>query len=160
MRRQIMFVTYLTDGFQKAFSYSTELARMMGKNIAVLIITRKKDPEEALDDYMTAVAFAESGDYKFARDMMPGHDHHDFSAEISYLWDRCREMGIQLSVHRSALDIVSAINNFVKQQKGIDMILIGSTITSKGSISAKELKKLVRTASRPVVTIGEEARVA
>lgn len=160
MKRQIMFVTYLTDGFQKAFSYSTELARMMGKDIAVLIITRKKEITGAFDDYMTAVAFADSNEHEIAKAFIPGGDKNDFTEEINFLWEKCNETGIKLSVHLSAMNIVAAINSFVSQEKGIDIILIGSTITNNGTISARELKRLVRTASRPVVTIGEEARVA
>jgi hypothetical protein len=159
MRRRIMFVTYLTDGFQKAFAYTTELARMMEKDVDVLIISKKQDMTGKIDDYMTAVTFAKSGEQEVAKEFMSGNGDHDFSEEINYLWEKCSETGTKLSIHRSGMDIVTAINTFVSQEKGVDMILIGSSITDNGSISAKELKRLVRTASRPVVTIGEEARV-
>ncbi len=159
MRRQIMFVTYLTDGFQKAFAYGTELATMMKKDIAILIISRGKNTTGTDENCMTEVAFTGSGENEITREFIPDNEKQDFTEEINYLWERCSETDIKLSIHRSALDIVTAINSFVRQERGIDIILIGSTITGNGTITAKELKRLVRTVSRPVVTIGEEACV-
>jgi hypothetical protein len=50
-------------------------------------------------------------------------------------------------------DIVSAVSGFLKKRTAVDMVLLSPSVTQNGNISARELQRLVRTASRPVVTI-------
>ena len=68
----------------------------------------------------------------------------------------CDEMGIPFSIHRSQLNMLKAINEFMNQKKGVDMVLLGPSITENGNIKSSELKGLVKSASRPVVTLARQ----
>ena len=160
MSRQILFITFLTKGYQSGFLYSTELARCMEKDITVLIVRQKEKIAEKIENIMTAVTFAEADEHDTACMFVGDKPDHEYVAEIAYLKDKCRELNINLSIFYSELDIVSAIRRFVKQNHGVDLILLGTTVTENGHIRAKELKRLVRTSARPIVTIGNDACVA
>jgi hypothetical protein len=159
MGRLLLFVTHLTEGFETGFAYSTELARLMEKDIAVLIVGNKRNFTDKVEDLMSAAAFAEANEHEIAREIFSDQQELTCSEEITFLAQRCRETGIKLSIYQSALDIISAIKFLVRQQSDVDLILMGTTITDNGSISTRELKRLLKTASRPIVTIGNGAGV-
>ena len=50
-------------------------------------------------------------------------------------------------------DLVPAVSAALRSSRGVDMVILSPSITRDGNVSAKELQRLVRTASRPVVTI-------
>jgi hypothetical protein len=160
MSRQILFVTFLTEGFQSGFLYSTELARFMEKDIRVLIIGQRDAIDENIENTVTAVAFAEAGEHESVRSYGGENPGYEYAAEIAYLKDTCHELDINLSISYSEQDIVNAIRRFVKQNHGVDLILLGTTVTENGHIRAKELKRLIRSSARPIVTIGNDACVA
>lgn len=157
MGKKLLYVTYLTEGFERGFSYCAELAKTMGKDIAVLIVAEKEALSEKIENIFTAVTFLEAGEHEFACEEASEPPVYDYTEEINFLSKKCSDFGISLSIFRSTLDIIPAIKRFVQHETGIDLILMGTTVTFRGSITSKELKRLVRTASRPVVTIEKDA---
>lgn len=157
MGKKLLYVTYLTEGFEKGFSYCTELARTMGKDISVLIVVDRMAFSEKFENIMTAVTFSQANEHEFATEVISEPPEYDYADEINYLSEKCSGSGISLSIYRSTLNIIPAIKRFVQHEKGIDLILMGTTVTYKGGITTKELKRLVRIAARPVVTIEKEA---
>lgn len=160
MRKQLLFVTYESEDLDEGLNYAIDLAKTMDRDISILIASNKKTFRERFDDLMTAVTFAEAGEHEAARQVMAaaGKDSAETMDEkVGHLAERCRMSGIDVNIHSAAMDILSAVKDFLKQTTGIDMVLLGPSVTDSGNVSARELNKLVRTASRPVVTMARQA---
>ena len=160
--RQLLFVTYHDESFEDGLSYAVDLAKMMNDGIEILMIYKRKVMEK-FEDMMTIVTFAEADDSKTARELIKEYyetKNEDYDKKISQLVERCKKLGVTVSVSTAAMDVLSAVKNLLRQRTGIDMILLSPSITDDGRITSKELSKLVKTASRPVVTMAKNARVA
>ena len=118
---------------------------------------------EKFEDMMTAITFAEADMHKTAREMI-GDDYkknnETYEKKIELLKDTCRKSGITVGVSAAAADAVSAIKNILRQNARIDMVLLSPSITNDGNVTSKALNKLVKTASRPIVTMAKNAHVA
>ncbi len=160
--KQLLFVTYHDENFEDGLSYAIELAKTMKDGIEILLVYKRKVFEK-LDDVMTAVAFAEAGEHKTARELI-ADDHsarnEDFEKKLSVLKEKCGKAGITVDVSTAASDVFAAIKNILRQNTRIDMVLLSPTITADGHITSKDLNKLVKTASRPVVTMSKQAHTA
>lgn len=160
--KQLLFVTYHDENFDEGLSYALDLAKTMKDSIEVLIIYRRKALEK-FDDMMTAVTFAEAGEHKTARELIT-EDYRrrdeDYEKKISIVEETCRKSGIPVEFSAAAIDLVSAIKNLLKQNSRIDMVLLSPSITNDGHVTSKLLNKLVKTASRPIVTMAKQAHVA
>jgi len=161
-RRQLLLVTYHDEQFDEGLSYAVDLARMMNDSISILVIYKRKVMER-FEDIMTVVTFAEANEHKTARELIR-EDYEkkkeNYDEKIALLVERCRKSGVVVDVSTAAMDVVSAIKNFLRQNTGIEMVLLSPNVTTSGNISARELNKLVRTASRPVVTMARNSYVA
>lgn len=161
-RRQLLLVTYHDEQFDEGLSYAVDLARMMNDSISILVIYKRKVMER-FEDIMTVVTFAEANEHKTAKELIR-EDYEkkkeNYDEKIALLVERCRKSGVVVDVSTAAMDVVSAIKNFLRQNTGIEMVLLSPNVTTSGNISARELNKLVRTASRPVVTMARNSYVA
>jgi hypothetical protein len=160
--RQLLFVTYHDETFEEGLSYAVDLAKTMNDGIEILMIYNRKVMEK-FEDMMTIVTYAEAGDHKTARELIKEYyaeRNEDYDKKISQLVGRYEKSGVTIGVSTAAMDVVSAVKNFLRQRTGIDMILLSPSITEGGNITSKELSKLVKTASRPIVTMAKNARVA
>jgi hypothetical protein len=160
--RQLLFVTYHDENFEEGLPYAVDLAKTMNDGIEILMIYRRKVMEK-FEDMMTIVTYAEEGDHKTARELIKEYyaaKNEDYDRKISQLVERYKKSGVTIGVSAAAMDVISAVKNFLAQRTGIDMILLSPNITEGGNITSKELTKLVKTASRPVVTMAKNARVA
>lgn len=160
MRKQLLFVTYESEDMDEGLSYAIDLAKTMDKDISILIANNKKTLRERFDDLMTAVTFAEAGDHDTARQVIAGGEaaaEESADKKAGLLAEKCRESGVSVNIHSATADLFSAIKDFLGQKSGIDMVLLSPSITDNGNVSARELNKLVRTASRPVVTMARQA---
>jgi beta-xylosidase len=161
-KRQLLFVTYHDENFEEGLSYALDLAKTMNDGISILMIYKRKVMEK-IEDLMTVVTFAEANEHKTARELIrEDYEKRDqnFDEKLAALVERCRKMGVSVEVSTSAMDIVSAIKNLLRQNTSIDMVLLSPTVTNNGNVSSRELNKLVKTASRPVVTMAKNAHVA
>jgi len=152
MKRQILFVTYQNEDMEDGLSYAVDLAKAMDEGITILLVNRKKIIEK-FSDVMAAVAFAEAGEHETAREILAERDESDSRRKLGLLMERCQESSVDVDVQAVTKDAVSAVNDFLKQKSGVDMVLLSPSITSNGEVTARELQKLVRTASRPIVTM-------
>lgn len=159
-KKQLLFVTYHDENFEAGLSYAVDLARTMDEDISILMIYRRKVMEK-FEDYMTAVAFAEDGEFKTARELISEDlkkKNESYEEKVRLLIGRCKESGIAADVNTAASDVISAIRNLLRQNTKIDMVLLSPSITHDGYITAKELNRLVKTASRPIVTMAKNVK--
>ncbi|MGW8272256.1 MAG: hypothetical protein ACWGN7_02580 [Thermodesulfovibrionales bacterium] len=153
MKKQLLFVTTPQDGLEEGFPYAMDLAGAMKEDIAVLVC-QSKGLMEKFQDAMSAVTFAEVGEAETARSLVMGPPREDEGIPgIEKLRARCVEAGIGLRSYSVGLSPVDAVREFLRLKKGIDMVLLSPGITSRGKVRARDLTRLMRTASRPVVTM-------
>lgn len=160
-KRGLMLVMYHDEDWEDGLSYTLELARIMNKAISILIIYRRRVMER-FEDYMVAVTFAEAGEFKTARELIMNdlkEKGMDYGERLRFIEERCRLAGIELiDFNTSANSVSSAIENLLKDNSAIEMILLSPSITMDGHISAKALQRLVKEVSRPVVTMAKNIK--
>ncbi len=98
---------------------------------------------------MSAVTFAEAGEHDTARGFLPG----GAGDSLPGIKERCGKEGLPAEVHTTSEDLLSAIFNLIRKHSGINMVMLSPSVTNNGVLSARDLQRLVRTASRPVVTM-------
>jgi hypothetical protein len=158
-RNQLLFVTYHDENFDDGLSYAVDLAKTLNDGIEILMIYKRKVLEK-FDDMMTAITFAESGEHKTAREMI-SEDYQkkdeDYEKKLEAIRETCNRSGIAVGFSTAAMDTVGAIKNILRQNSKIDMVLLSPSVTNDGNVNAKVLNNLVKTASRPVVTMAKQA---
>ncbi len=159
-KRQLLFVTYHDEKLDEGVSYAVELAKAMFEDITLLLVQKKANIMEKIGNLMTAVSFAEADDHETARQIMAGgspESPETVQKKLAEIADRCKREGIQMSVEHTDLDAVSGIRAFLKNHTGIDKVVLSPAMTEEGNVTAKDLNRLVRTASRPIVTMTRQA---
>ncbi len=160
--KQLLFVTYHDENMDEGLSYAIELAKTMNDSLEVLLIYKRKVMDK-IEDVMTAITFAEADMPKTAREMISDDyrkKNEDYEKKTGLLKETCARSGIAVNISTSAADTVSAIKNILRQNTRVDMVLLSPSITNDGNVTSKMLNKLVKTASRPVVTMAKNAQVA
>ncbi len=159
-KRQVLFVTYRDENLEEGVSYAIELAKAMYEDITLLLVSKKNILMDKLGDLMTAVSFVEADNPDTVRDTMftvsiGAEDRYE--KMLANLVAKCRREGIQMGVEDTDLDAISGIRTFLKKHAGIDKVVLSPTVTGSDNVSAKDLHRLVRTASRPIVTMTRQA---
>jgi hypothetical protein len=132
----------------------------MYEDITLLLVQKKSNFMEKLENLMTAVSFAEAGEHDTTRQIMAGGSqdgHKSYEKKLAEVVKKCHREGIHVSIHTTDLDAVSGIRTFLKVHTGIDKVVLSPAVTGNGNVSAKDLNRLVRTASRPIVTMTRQA---
>ena len=158
-RNQLLFVTYHDENFEDGLSYAVDLAKTMNDGIEILMIYKRKVLEK-IDDMMTAITFAEAGEHQTAKEMISEDyrkQNEDYEKKLATIKEKCTKSGIAVDFSTAAMDAISAIKNILRQNAKIDMVLLSPSVTNDGNVNAKVLNKLVKTASRPVVTMAKQA---
>ena len=137
--KYLLFVTYHNENFDDGFAYAVDLAKVMGDGIEVLIIHNGKAVGNL--EYMMT-------------------DNKDYEEKVALIEERCGKSGVPVNVGMSEMDAVPAIKDSLRQNARIGMVLLSPSITSDGNITTKDMKKLVKTASRPVVTMTRNSGAA
>jgi hypothetical protein len=83
-----LFVTYRDENIEEGVSYAVELAKAMYEDITLLLVQKKSNLMEKLENLMTAVSFAEADEHDTARQIMAGgsqdrHKSHEKEARRS-----------------------------------------------------------------------------
>ena len=155
-KRQLLFVTYRDDNLAEGVSYAIDLAKAMDEDIMLLFVQKQSSLIGKLEDLMTAVAFAEAGEHNTARQIAT-EDSRDreevYNNELDAVVKKCLSEDIHVSVHTSPRDTLSGIRNFLKEHWAIDKVVLSPAITAAGNITSKDMSRLVRTVSRPIVTM-------
>jgi hypothetical protein len=155
MRKQLLFVTYQDKDFDEGLPYAMDLARAMNEDLTILM-THKKSLLKKFEDLMTSVTFAEAGEHETAREILLEKTDNGYEKKLNLLMEQCQNAGIITRVYKVGLDAMSAIKDFLKEKNTVDMVLLSPSITDNGNITSSDLQKLVRTASRPVVTMARQ----
>jgi ribosomal protein L31E len=155
-KRQLLFVTYRDENLEEGVSYAIELAKAMYEDITLLFVQKQSSLMNTLENMMTAVSFAEAGEHDTAKQIM-AEEKGVFEKEVDSVVKKCIQQGIQANVHATSLDAISGIRKFLKEHAGIDKVVLSPTITEAGNVTSKDLNRLVRTASRPIVTMTRQA---
>ncbi len=159
-KRQLLFVTYRDENLEEGVSYAIELAKAMYEDITFLLVQKKANLMDKLGDLMTAVSFAEADEPETARQIMAdGSADADkrYGQVMAGLVEKCHREGIHAKIEETGQDPVSGIRSFLKNNAGIDKVVLSPAVTGNGNVSAKDLNRLVRTASRPIVTMTKQA---
>ena len=158
MKKNLLFVTYHDEDCDEGLSYAIDLAKIMGEGITILMVYKNRLIKK-FDDLMTAITFAEAGEDEIAKSiMLDSKKEADRPEEkLNFLIEKCRESGVDVNVQTESKDIVSAVKDFLGKKTTIDMVLLSPCVTDNGNVTAKELQKLVKTVSRPIVTMAKQA---
>lgn len=159
-KRQLLFVTYQDENLEEGVSYAIELAKAMYEDITLLLVKKKTNLMDKLETLMTAVTFAEAGEQDVAREVMAGGSPEAAERvrkKLTVLVQKCEKEGIAVKVQEMDDDAVSGIRAYLKQHTGIDKVVLSPVVTEGGNVTARDLNRLVRTASRPIVTMSRQA---
>ncbi len=157
-KRQLLFVTFRDENLEEGVSYAIELAKAMYEDITLLFVQKQSSLMDKLGNMMTAVSFAEAGEHDTAQQIMTSQVVKGiYEKEVDTVVKKCLNEGIQANVHATSLDAISGIRKFIKEHAGIDKVVLSPAITEAGNVTSKDLSRLVRTASRPIVTMTRQA---
>jgi len=159
-KRELLFVTYRDENLEEGVSYAIELAKAMYEDMALLFAKKQSNLMAKIENLMAAAAFAEADEHDTARQIMAEGSKGMEEAckkELDAVMKKCFQEGIHINVHASNLDAISGIRKFLKEHTGIDKVVLSPAITEAGNVTAKDLNRLVRTASRPIVTMTRQA---
>ena len=121
---------------------------------------RERHKVDTVANLMTAVAFAEAGEQDTARQYVAQSSddiRRDFEEKLDHLTALCRKEGISVKVEDSKQEAVAGVKAYLTSHTGIDKVVLSPAVTSDNNVSAKDLNRLVRTASRPIVTMTRQA---
>ncbi|MHB8845775.1 MAG: hypothetical protein ACYC7L_13630 [Nitrospirota bacterium] len=159
-KRQLLFVTYRDENVDEGISYAIELAKAMLEDIVVLLVRKKETLKAQLDTLMTGVAFAEAGEQDTAREIVTGGGR-DMPAIVksktTEMVLQSSKIGVHLEVMDTDKDVVTGIRSFLKDQSNIDKIVLSPAVTESEMLTTRDLNRLVRTASRPIVTMTRQS---
>ena len=155
MRKQLLFVTYQNEDFDEGLVYALDLAKAMNEDLTILM-THKKHLTEKFNDLMTAVTFAEAGEHETVREILAEDMNEKSENKLNRILEKCQNSLVTTRVYTVALDTFPAIQDFLKSQNSVDMVLLSPSITDNGNFKSGELQRLVRTASRPIVTMSRQ----
>ena len=159
-RRQLLFVTYQDEKVDEGISYAIELAKAMLEDIILLLVQKKEKFTERFDDLMGGVAFAEAGEHGTAREIASGSGRDlpaTLSGRITEMVLQSSKAGVHLEVRNTDKDVVSGIRSFLKGQGNIDKVVLSPAVTESEMLTTRDLNRLVRTASRPIVTMTRQS---
>lgn len=161
-RRSLLFVTYHNARFDDGLSYALHLAKTLDKDLSVLLVQEKKGVMVRLSDMIAASAFAEAHEPDAAIEIMNEGvvSQKDIEDKKAQIMGKCRTEGVGAVVKATEMELVQAVRESVKGPADVEMVLLGPTVTADGGVSAKQLDRLVKTATRPVITIARQTNAA
>jgi arginine/ornithine N-succinyltransferase beta subunit len=157
MKRNLLFVTYHDGELDEGLNYALDLAKMTDKGMAVLLVNRKKLSAK-FEELMSAVAFAEENEPETAQQIMKSEESkQDIRSAIE---EKCKSSGVTTAIYTAVQDAATSVKDYLKKNSSVDMVLLSPNITEDGNISSRDLSRLVRTASRPIVTMAKQPQTA
>jgi len=159
-KRQLLFVTYQDEHLDEGLSYAIELAKAMIEDIVLLLVQKKDTVKEKFEDLMAGVAFAEEGEHETARVIASGADRNlpaAINSKITEMVLASSKAGVHLEVSNTDKDVIAGIRSYLKAHTGIDKVVLSPAITESEVLTTRELSRLVRTASRPIVTMTRQS---
>ncbi|MEW6410160.1 MAG: hypothetical protein AB1488_08655 [Nitrospirota bacterium] len=157
MREKLLFVTRGDESYDDGFSYVIELAKTLDAGINILMIYEKR-MFETFEDDMAAVAFAEVGEFKTAREILDERQQRikrDAEKKITELTMKYQGYSVEISYQVGVGDIVSNTRDIIEKKPTIDLVLLSPNLINKSVIN---VKKLFRNISRPIVTMSRSTK--
>ncbi len=162
-KQQLLFVTYQDDHLDEGISYAIELAKAMIEDIVVLLVRKKEALTERFEDLMAGVSFAEEGEHEAARKLAQGGDRTVPAAvdgKITEMIVASSKAGVHMDVQNTDKDVVAGIRSYLKGNTAVDKVVLSPAVTEGEVLTTRELNRLVRTASRPIVTMTRQSVLA
>ena len=162
MKRNILFVTDQSDDTDGGLSYAFDLARTMDKGLAVLLL-RKERLMSRFETLMSAVTFAEAGEHATALEILGGEGVGAEAAAKGRprtIEEACADSGLSTQIASGEGDMVTAVGSYLKSNRNVEMVLLSPSITEEGVVSTRQLKRLLSTVARPIVTLARQERLA
>ena len=159
-KRQLLFVAYNDGNFNEGMSYAIELAKAMSDDIVMLLVRKKDTVAKKFENLMAGAAFAEEGEHGAARELAAGLDEpalEEVHGSVVDLIVQAGAAGVHLDVQRSDREVVPGIREFLRESPGIDKVVLSPCVTESEMLTTRELNRLVRTASRPIVTMTRQS---
>jgi len=159
-KRQLLFVTYQDEHLDEGLSYAIELAKAMNEDIVLLLVQKKDSIAEKFENLMAGVAFAEEGEHETARLIIAGEQRElpaVINSKITELVVASSKAGVYLAVRNTDKDVVSGVRSFLKSNTAIDKVVLSPAVTESELLTTRDLNRLVRTASRPIVTMTRQS---
>ncbi len=159
-KQQLLFVTYQDEHLDEGISYANELAKAMVEDIVVLLVQKKDSLKEKFDDLMSGVAFAEAGEHDTARKLANGEGRvlpAGLDGRITEMIVASSKAGVHMDVRNTDKDVVAGIRTYLKGNTAIDKVVLSPAVTEGEVLTTRELNRLVRTASRPIVTMTRQS---
>ncbi len=155
-KRQLLFVTYGDANLEEGVAYAIELAKAMVEDIAMLLLLKRKEMMTHIENLMTVVTPEEGIEPTGMADRSVSYQ--DASQKIlTGLVERCQREGLRIAVTQSDQDPLTGIRTYLENHTDVDKVVLSPAVTGSDGISTKELSRLVRTASRPIVTMTRHA---
>ena len=146
---------FFYEDFDEGLSYAVDLAKAMNEDLTILM-AKKRSLMRRFEDLMTAVTFAEAGEHETAQQILSDKMGLQSKNKLNQFLEKCQNEGIATQVYTVDLDALSAIKDFLKEKNTVDMVLLSPSVIENGNITSRDLQRLVRTASRPIVTMARQ----
>ncbi len=158
-KQQLLFVTYQDEHLDEGISYAIELAKAMIEDIVVLLVRKKDVLRERFEDLMAGVSFAEEGEHDTARKLAQGEERllPALDGKISEMIVASSKAGVHMEVQNTDKDVVAGIRSYLKGNTAVDKVVLSPAVTEGEVLTTRELNRLVRTASRPIVTMTRQS---
>lgn len=151
MKQSLLYMTYQGDDFDEGLSYALDLAKMMDRDIAILLVQKKKLSQK-FEDLLSEVTCAEENKHETDRQLMSDYRSKNSGTDLLHLLqEKCGSSGVTVNVYNGLNDIFTALKDFLKTNRSIDMVILSPSIIDNENLSSHELNRLLRIASRPVV---------
>jgi nucleotide-binding universal stress UspA family protein len=159
MKRNLLFVTSQEENCEAGLSYALDLAKMMDKGVSILLVRRNRLLGR-FEAAMSAVTFAEANEHDTARQIVERARQLDEQDVPALLRERCSASGMAVRVYTTLQDTVSALRDFLRDDGSVELVLLSPSITEEPALSTSDFRKLLRSATRPVVTMARQAHGA
>jgi hypothetical protein len=159
-KRQLLFVTYQDEHIDEGISYTIELAKAMLEDIVVLLVRKKDSLKEQFEDIMAGVSFAEEGEHETARRIVSSEERvlpAGMNGKITEMIVASGKAGVHMDVQNADKDVVAGIRSYLKSNATIDKVVLSPAVTESEMLTTRDLNRLVRTASRPIVTMTRQS---
>ncbi len=159
-KQQLLFVTYQDDHLDEGISYAIELAKAMFEDIVVLLVRKKEALAERFENLMAGVSFAEEGEHETARKLAQSEERAlpaSLDGKITEMIVASSKAGVHLDVQNTDKDVVAGIRSYLKGNTAVDKVVLSPAVTEGEVLTTRELNRLVRTASRPIVTMTRQS---
>ena len=153
MKKKLLFITRGDGSFAEGFSYVIELARSMNSGVSILFVYKKKTIG-SYEDIMAAAAFAQAGEFRSAKELLKEQEKETeelAQQQFIELRNICGEYQADLTYRSYIGDPLPAIKDFLKNNSGIDMVLISNNFSFRKK--GRELMKLIKNITKPIVSI-------